>query len=131
MGPLHCSPKRAMVLDAAAVRTAEDPEAVIESGQQLRWAHGLRTGGSKLDGQRHAVETAADLRHIVAAGMCVERGISGGSALVEQSHAGFGLERSDGDQSLSREPEPLATWRARARPGIRRRCSREVGQRRR
>ena len=52
-----------MVSDAPTVRAGQEPQALVESGEQLRGRHrpGARRG--ELDGERNPVEPAADLLH--------------------------------------------------------------------
>ena len=48
-----------MALHRSPPTTGEEPQAVVEALEQVGGGHGADPGRGQLDGQRHAVETAA------------------------------------------------------------------------
>ena len=132
-GPLRLGQQVVAPVDGGAQRlvpgegrpaaAGQEAEAVVQPGRDLLHRQGAHPGGGQLDGQRHAVEAAAQLGH--RAGVLVghgERGLDGPGALDEQAaridlvqvagaHGRAGLrggQRGDRQDGLARDAQRLA-----------------------
>ena len=98
-----------MARQRGAAAAGQQPEPVVEAVGDLRRGHRAQAGGGQLDGQRHAVQAAADRQRRVGVGGHAETRANGGAAFVQQAHrrvaerpvvvgAGRRLVRRDGER---------------------------------
>ena len=75
-------------------RADQDPEAVVEVGQDLAGTHRPGAGRGQLDGERHPVEALHDLGHRLEIG-------------VAEVHGAVGVEGPLDEQARRRRPRPV------------------------
>ena len=83
------------------------PEAVVQPRHQVGRPEHPGPGGGQLDGQRYAVETAADLLDVVPMGVRVKGLVHCERPDPEQLHAGGETQRPDRHDLLVVDAEPL------------------------
>ena len=106
--PLDGRPQRPMPLDAGPPAAGQEPQTIVEPLHQIRRREAPGAGGGQLDGERDAVEAAADLLDVVPAGVRVERPRGRRRPLVEQLDARpRRFQRRDDDELLVAEAEAL------------------------
>ena len=107
---------------------------VVELVEQISRGEAGRTGGRQLDGQRDAVQSAADLLHAVAAGQRIEGGRRRGCRRRTGRRPVRSVpaaRRGSAAQDHAAAPALPATWRAPARRGTLRRWPGRTRRRRR
>ena len=108
VGPLDGGSQRPMTLDAGPPTAGQEPETIVQPLDQFRRREAPGASGGQLDGERDAVEAAADLLDVVAAGARIERRGRRRRPLVEQLHTrSRRVQRCDGDEPLVAQAEAL------------------------
>src|SRR5262249_5188580 len=88
VGPADGGPQRPVPLGTGPPPANQQTQVVVEAAQQVRGGEAGRPGGGQLHGQRDAIETAADPRDVMAAGVGVEGGRTRRRTLAEQLGTG-------------------------------------------